>query len=50
MRAKATKAKAAQTMERRAERLLAGIEAERAPRQGGPAALPRTRPRAARRR
>ena len=33
MRAKATKAKAAQSMQRRAERLLAGIAAERAPQQ-----------------
>ena len=31
MRAKATKAKAAQSMERRAQRLLAGVSADRAP-------------------
>ena len=50
MRAKATKTVAAQNMARRAERLLAGLEAERAARQGRQAALPQARPPAARRR
>ena len=40
MRAKATKAVAAQNMAKRAERLLAGLEEVRAQRQGGSAALP----------
>ena len=40
MRAKATKAVAAQNMARRAERLLAGIEGERVARQGGQDPLP----------
>ena len=42
MRAKATKTVAAQNMARRAERLLAGLEDERAARQGRQAALPRS--------
>ena len=41
MRAKATKAVAAQNMARRAERLLAGLEDERVSRQGRQAAVPR---------
>ena len=49
MRAKATKATAAQNMARRAERLLAGLEAERA-RTGWPRSGFRSRHRAARRR
>ena len=40
MRAKATKATAAQNMARRAERLLAGLEAERATRPGGQDQVP----------
>ena len=47
MRAKATKTVAAQNMARRAERLLSGLEAERAPRQGGEAPLPQAGRRAA---
>ncbi len=43
MRAKATKTVAAQNMARRAEQLLAGLEAVRAVRQGRQAALPRAR-------
>src|ERR1700735_1341078 len=40
MRAKATKAKAAQNMQRRAERLLAGVSADRAPERGGRIRVP----------
>ena len=40
MRAKATKAEAAQNMARRAERLLSGLEAAAPGRQGRQAALP----------
>ena len=47
MRAKATKAVAAQNMAKRAERLLAGLEAERAP-TGWPSCASRTRRPAAR--
>ena len=50
MRAKATKARAAQNMEKRAERLLSGLEDQRAQRPGGQAAVPRARRRAAARR
>ena len=44
MRAKATKARAAQNMQRRAERMLAGVEAERIRRPGGQAPFPGSRP------
>jgi ATPase subunit of ABC transporter with duplicated ATPase domains len=44
MRYKATKAKAAQNMAKRAERLLSGLEEVRAVRQGGQAALPEPAP------
>ena len=40
MRAKATKAKAAQNMQKRAERLLAGVSADRAPERVAKAAVP----------
>ena len=43
MRAKATKAQAAQSMLKRAEKLMAGIEGERARRQGRPDQVPRAR-------
>ena len=46
MRAKATKAQAAQNMMRRAERMLSGVEAERRARPGGPDQVPRARLRA----
>ena len=50
MRAKATKAQAAQSMLKRAEKMMAGLEGERAGRQGRPDQVPRARRRAARRR
>ena len=50
MRAKATKAVAAQNMARRAERLLAGLEDGPRRRQGGQGCASRPRRRAARRR